>query len=65
MLTCIFFFFFLWGEVAIKAYYGRCANGELPTLTECNFIESFIWQWNMEYSPPLKNQEINENGLLE
>ena len=50
MLTSSFFFFFSWGEVAIKVYYEWRANGELPTLTECNFIESCIWQcgtWNI------------------
>ena len=39
------FFLFLVGGGCIKVYYGRCANGKLPKLTECNFIESFIWQW--------------------
>ena len=64
MLTCIFFFFFWWGEVAIKVYYGRCANGELPTLTECNFIESFIWQcgkWNIVH--PLRVQRSTKTDF--
>ena len=69
MFTCIFSFSRVgWGlELeAMKVYYGRCANGQLSTLTECNFIESFIWQcWKWDLNPPLKSQEIDENGLLE
>ena len=64
VLTCISFFFFWWGEVAIKVYYGRCANGELPTLTECNFIESFIWQcgkWNIVH--PLRVQRSTKTDF--
>ena len=53
------FSFFSWGEVAIKVYYGRRANGELPTLTECNFIESCIWQcgkWNIVHPLRVKTK---------
>ena len=59
------FFLFLVGEVAIKVYYGRCANGESPTLTECNFIESFIWQcgkWNIVH--PLRVQRSTKTDFL-
>ena len=59
------FFLFLVGEVAIKVYYGRCANGESPTLTECHFIESFIWQcgkWNIVH--PLRVQRSTKTDFL-